>query len=81
MLIAPARFEIRDNDDYFQTLRIEITKELNNRNIEVLNLVSRFQAFKFVETHFKHDGHWSPKGHKIAAQTVVGWLKTKSLKR
>ena len=28
----------------------------------------------FRATHFRHDGHWSPRGHDIAGRAVAKWL-------
>ncbi|MDA1091613.1 MAG: hypothetical protein O3A85_15060 [Proteobacteria bacterium] len=79
VLIAPARFEIRDRDPAFQKLRQEIVRELAARGIAVIDPITEFLDAGFEPTHFAHDGHWSALGHKIAAQAAAGWLRRQNI--
>lgn len=79
VLIAPARFEIRDRDSAFQKVRREIGRELAARGIAVIDPIKGFLDAGFRPTHFAHDGHWSVLGHKIAAQAVAGWLRRQNI--
>ncbi|NQU61372.1 MAG: hypothetical protein HQ512_09595 [Rhodospirillales bacterium] len=75
VLIAPARFEIRDGDSYFHRLRLGMGKALLNRGIAVIDPFDKFQKAGFAPTHFAHDGHWSPLGHQIAGRMAAEWLR------
>ncbi len=75
VLIAPARFEIRDGDPAFKKVRLGLVRELAALGIAVIDPINEFLAAGFQPTHFAHDGHWSPLGHRIAAQAVAGWLR------
>ena len=79
VLIAPARFEIRDRDPDYQKFRREIVRELTGRGIAVIDPIQEFLAAGFQPTHFPNDGHWSVLGHKIAARTVAGWLRRQNI--
>ena len=74
VLIAPARFEIRDGDPFFRKLRQEMVAALAKRNIPALDPINEFLSAGFKPSHFAHDGHWSPLGHKIAGRTAAEWL-------
>jgi hypothetical protein len=75
VLIAPARFEIRDGDAYYRRLRLATAAALAGRGIAVIDPFEEFRRVGFVATHFAHDGHWSPLGHRLAAAAVAAWLK------
>ena len=79
VLIAPARFEIRDGDRAFQKLRQEIVRELTARGIAVIDPIKEFLNAGFQTTHFVHDGHWSALGHKIAARAAADWLRRQNI--
>ena len=79
VLIAPARFEIRDRDPAFQKVRREMVRQLAYRGIAVIDPIEEFLKAGFQPTHFAHDGHWSPFGHKIAAQAVAEWLRRQNI--
>ena len=74
VLIAPARFEIRDGDPGFQKIRVEMLRALSERGIATIDPIGAFLKAGFQPTHFAHDGHWSPLGHKIAAKAVSDWF-------
>ena len=75
VLIAPARFEIRDRDPFFRDMRVKMVAALAERGIDVVDPYEGFAAAGFAPTHFVHDGHWSRLGHKIAGEATVRWLK------
>jgi lysophospholipase L1-like esterase len=79
VLIAPARFEIHDRDPAFQKVRREIVRALAARGIAVIDPIKEFIAAGFKPTHFAHDGHWSPLGHKIAGRAVASWLRQQNI--
>ena len=79
VLIAPARFEIRDRDPAFQKVRKGIIGALADRGISVIDPIKEFLDAGFKPTHFAHDGHWSALGHKIAAQAAADWLRRQSI--
>jgi hypothetical protein len=74
VLIAPARFEIRDNDPLFRRLREGMVKSLQARDISIIDPIEAFLKAGFQPTHFAHDGHWTPLGHVIAGNAVGKWL-------
>ena len=75
VLIAPARFEIRDGDPFFRKLRQEMVFALAKRNIPALDPFDEFLSAGFGPSHFAHDGHWSPLGHEIAGRIAAEWLR------
>lgn len=75
VLIAPARFEIRDGDPFFRRLREHMGQALQRRGIAVIDPIKEFRAAGFGPTHFAHDGHWSPLGHELAGRKVAEWLR------
>jgi hypothetical protein len=79
VLIAPARFEIRDGAPAFQKLRLGMERALAGLGISVIDPIKEFLAAGFQPTHFAHDGHWSPLGHKIAAQAAADWLRQQNI--
>ena len=79
VLIAPARFEIRDQDPAFQKVRLEIARQLAARGVAVIDPIKGFLDAGFQPTHFAHDGHWSPLGHKIAAGAAADWLRRQGI--
>ena len=76
VLLIPARFEVRDDDAFFRQLRVSVTEELAAQNITVIDPIVGFREKGFGPTHFAHDGHWSPLGHRVAGETAAQWLQT-----
>lgn len=79
VLLVPARFEVRDGNDFFHKVRNSMNNALNVRNIDVIDPIAEFRTAGFVATHFAHDGHWSAKGHEIAARHATAWLRRQGL--
>lgn len=77
VLIAPARFEIRDRDAFYRKLRLRMKAALRSRGIVAVDPIDRFVAAGFGPTHFAHDGHWSALGHRLAGEAAVLWLKAR----
>ena len=75
VLVIPGRFEIRDDDPFYRRLRIEVIRFLEQRSIDVIDLLEEFKKTGFEPIHFTHDGHWSPLGHRIAGKAVAKWLR------
>ena len=75
VLIIPGRFEIRDEDPLYRTLRQMMHRALNKRTVDVVDPFDEFVAVGYSATHFKHDGHWSSLGHKIAGKEIADKLK------
>ena len=76
VLIAPARFEIKDSNPFYKKLREEITNALDRVNITTIDPIDGFLKKGFSATHFAHDGHWNALGHKIAATAINKWILT-----
>ena len=79
VLIAPARFEIRDRDPAYQRIREGMVRELSERGIAVIDPIKKFLDAGFQPTHFAHDGHWSALGHRVAAQEAANWLRHQNI--
>jgi hypothetical protein len=75
VLIAPTRFEIRDDTALYRNLRLAVTQTLRDRGIFPIDPFPAFKAAGFAPSHFQHDGHWSALGHRIAAEAITGRLK------
>ena len=75
VLIIPARFEIAYDDWPYHQARVTLSEALQSRGIGVIDPIEGFEAAGFKPTHFVHDGHWSPLGHRIAGQAVADWLR------
>ena len=80
VLIAPARFEIRDGDAFYRRLRRRMTAVLASRGIAVIDPYDRLVAAGFGPTHFAHDGHWSALGHRLAGEAAALWLAPRLIK-
>ena len=74
VMLAPARFEVRDEDPFFTKLRTEMRDALTARGFPVIDPLEKFRAAGFAPTHFVHDGHWSAVGHRLAAEAAAGWV-------
>lgn len=79
VLVAPARFEIRDDQPFYRKLRLEMIAELNRAGLNSIDPLQSFKTAGFRKTHFIHDGHWSPLGHEVAAQAVARWLRQQAI--
>ncbi len=74
VLVAPTRFEIRDRNPESIRMRNALSAALAARGIAVIDPIDGFLEAGFRATHFRHDGHWSPRGHDIAGRAVAKWL-------
>lgn len=77
VLIAPARYEIANDDADFKSIRASMIDALRRHELDYIDPIDAFKAAGFADTHFVHDGHWSAAGHRIAAEAVAKWFKTK----
>jgi hypothetical protein len=75
VLIAPGRFELVRDDIFYKRLRLAVRSELEKRNIRFVDPFSRFKEAGYENIHFAHDGHWTPLGHKLAAEELSKALK------
>lgn len=69
--VVPTRFEIRDGTPIYRSLRSAVLGELARRGIAAVDLLPGFAIAGFGPTHFKHDGHWSALGHRIAGEALA----------
>ena len=76
VMIAPARFEIKNSNPFYKRLRKEIINALNRVGITTIDPIDGFLKKGFTATHFAHDGHWNALGHKIAATAINKWILT-----
>ena len=74
VMIAPARFEIKDSSPFYRMLREEVKEALKQKDIAVIDPIAGFFEKGFSATHFAHDGHWTALGHDIAARAIAEWL-------
>jgi len=77
VLIAPTRFEIRDDTAFYKALREKTVAALQARGLEAVDPIAGFKAAGFDATHFVHDGHWSSLGHQVAGEAVASWLRAR----
>lgn len=75
VLIIPARFDIRDGAPAYVRRREAVVAALRRFDLPVIDPIAAFRAAGFAATHFAHDGHWSPLGHRLAGEAVAAWLK------
>lgn len=74
VLVVPAREELKTNSDYWTDLRTSVSTALQTRGIEVLDPSEAFALEGYEATHLVHDGHWTVKGHELAAKVVSAWV-------
>lgn len=74
VVLFPARFELRDQNPYFRTLREGEAEALAKLGIPALDLYPDFVKAGMGPTHFAHDGHWTALGHRIAGDAVAQWF-------
>lgn len=77
VLVAPTRFEIRQEDPEYRAFRLKSVAALRRRGIDVIDPFPGFRAAGFDSTHFAHDGHWTALGHRIAAEAAARWLTSR----
>ena len=70
VFLVPARFEIRDGNTAHANQRKEMSTALRDLGIDVIDPIDAFLSAGFSNVHFVHDGHWSPRGHLIAANAI-----------
>jgi hypothetical protein len=75
VLVAPARFEIRDDAPFFKAMREKMIAALAAEGVAAVDPIAEFKQAGFAPTHFMHDGHWSALGHRIAGETVTQWFR------
>ena len=80
VLVTPARRELRDNDPGYADLRRRLDGALAARGISVIDPLEDFRVAGFAPTHFAHDGHWSPLGHRLAGNAASIWVNSLGLK-
>jgi len=74
--VIPSRFEINYGDEAFKDLRLQVIATLAAKNLPAVDLYPAFSEYPLLETHFAHDGHWSPNGHRIAAEAIAAAYKS-----
>ena len=74
VLIAPVRFELKNNDAFHKRLRLAMKDALRSRGIAFIDPYEGFAKAGFQPTHFVHDGHWSVRGHALAGEYASAWL-------
>jgi len=79
VLIAPGRFELKNDDALYKKLRIAVKSRLEQAGITAVDPFQEFNQAGYAPTHFAHDGHWTALGHKIAAKTLAPVLKAQLL--
>lgn len=75
VLVAPARFEIANNDKAFREIRMAMDRSLAEHGLAYVDPIDGFKKAGFEDTHLIHDGHWSAAGHAIAAEAAADWLQ------
>ena len=75
VLIIPARLELRDSDPYYTNLREGLVAQLKQENLDVIDPIRKLKKARFSRVHFLHDGHWTARGHAIAAREIYNWIK------
>ena len=74
-MIAPARFEIANDDPTFKKIRLSMVAALQRHGLAFIDPIDAFMAAGFKDTHFVHDGHWSANGLRIAGIAIADWLR------
>lgn len=72
VVLAPSRaLWVGDNRAVEDRLHRALVAALRNRDIDVLDLRPFFEAGGApLDYHFANDGHWSPRGHRLAAEAI-----------
>lgn len=79
VLLIPARFDIRDASPAYVRRREALTDALRRLDVPVIDPTAAFRAAGFATTHFPHDGHWSPLGHRLAGEFAADWLRRRGI--
>jgi len=79
VLIAPGRFELKNNDALYKKLRLAIRDKLESVGIPAVDPYPGFEKAGYEATHFAHDGHWKPLGHRIAARAITKAMRQQGL--
>jgi hypothetical protein len=75
VLVAPTRFEMRDQVEGRTKLRVSMHNSLHAAGIETLDPFDAFMKHGYENVHFAHDGHWKVDGHRIASDLIADWMK------
>lgn len=75
VLMIPARLELRDASGYYQGLRKAVAAALRGQGLPVIDPFPELKSAGFRKVHFVHDGHWTARGHAIAAAVASEWLR------
>ncbi|HSV29893.1 MAG TPA: hypothetical protein VLL76_10040 [Candidatus Omnitrophota bacterium] len=73
-LMIPARTDLIDQDPVYRAVRERLGDALRQAGHPVADPFARLAAEGLGRVHFTHDGHWSPLGHRIAAEAVAETL-------
>ncbi|MDO8607338.1 MAG: hypothetical protein Q7R40_12450 [Phaeospirillum sp.] len=72
--VIPTRFEVRDDLGFHRDLRLGVEAEMAKQGIDYVDMIDVFKAAGHDATSFPHDGHWTPRGHAIAARAIADWM-------
>ena len=73
--VAPTRYELAHDGPADREVREMVIAKLAEAGIPSLDLRAPLSSRPFAETHFRHDGHWTPLGHALAGRAIAEALK------
>lgn len=76
-LIIPSRFLwISKNHEVEDRIHRDFISQMQKEHLTVVDPRRYFeQTGNPLDCHFKHDGHWDEKGHRLVAQAIADYLK------
>ena len=74
----PGRFAVIPKAAVVSDKSIHIIQEFSiNNNIALLNVFPAFRSYNGTSPlYFSYDMHWTPKGHKVMAQELEGYIRS-----
>jgi len=71
VLVIPARDEVRGGDAEYRALRQGLTERLTAQGVLVVDPFEALAAAGDGQVYFRHDGHWTAQGHRLAAEALA----------
>ncbi len=77
-LPIPAKQTLHDPDidDYTRQYLHRLVAALRARGVEVIDLLSAYEAHAKEGLFQRYDSHWDPRGVELAAETILEYLRT-----
>lgn len=76
-VVLSSGYKLNDSPDLTVVKRIytDILDEMDIEYIDILPVMKRHYAENPVDLYYPEDGHFTPEGHKLVAETLYDWIE------